>query len=76
MKNYDYWKKSQITDISTFCYWLHQKGVGIYAYHLLQKLNIAVNNIWKRVLYLGQVENQYHSPLHDLSCAYFSFSFS
>ena len=30
MKNYDYWKKSQITDISTFCYWLHQKGVGIY----------------------------------------------
>ena len=24
MKNYDYWKKSQITDISTFCYWLHQ----------------------------------------------------
>ena len=24
-------KKSQITDISTFCYWLHQKGVGIYA---------------------------------------------
>ena len=23
-------KKSQITDISTFCYWLHQKGVGIY----------------------------------------------
>jgi hypothetical protein len=31
MKNYDYWKKSQITDISTFCYWLHQKGVGIYA---------------------------------------------
>jgi hypothetical protein len=35
MKNYDYWKKSQITDISTFCYWLHQKGVGIYAlWHL------------------------------------------
>ena len=30
MKNYDYWKKSQITDISIFCYWLHQKGVGIY----------------------------------------------
>ena len=30
MKNYDYWKKSQITDISTFCYWLHKKGVGIY----------------------------------------------
>ena len=30
MKNYDYWKKSQITAISTFCYWLHQKGVGIY----------------------------------------------
>jgi hypothetical protein len=29
-QNYDYWKKSQITDISTFCYWLHQKGVGIY----------------------------------------------
>jgi ssRNA-specific RNase YbeY (16S rRNA maturation enzyme) len=31
MKNYDYWKKSQITDISNFSYWLHQKGVGIYA---------------------------------------------
>jgi hypothetical protein len=31
MKNYDYLKKSQITDISNFCYWLHQKGVGIYA---------------------------------------------
>jgi hypothetical protein len=30
MKNYDYWKKSQITDISIFSYWLHQKGVGIY----------------------------------------------
>jgi hypothetical protein len=25
-------KKSQITDISTFCYWLHQKWVGIYEY--------------------------------------------
>ena len=23
-------KKSQITDISVFSYWLHQKGVGIY----------------------------------------------
>ena len=31
MQNYDYWKKSQITDISIFSYWLHQKGVGIYA---------------------------------------------
>jgi hypothetical protein len=30
MKYYDYWKKSQITDISMFSYWLHQKGVGIY----------------------------------------------
>ena len=31
MKYYDYWKKSQITDISMFSYWLHQKGIGIYA---------------------------------------------
>jgi hypothetical protein len=31
LKSYDYWKKSQITDISNFCYWLHQKGVDIYA---------------------------------------------
>jgi hypothetical protein len=30
MKNYDYWKKSQITDISNCSYWLYQKGVGIY----------------------------------------------
>ena len=30
MKYYDYWKKSQITDISNCSYWLYQKGVGIY----------------------------------------------
>jgi hypothetical protein len=41
MKNYDYWKKSQITDISTFCYWLHQKGVGIYV--LRQSRDCVVN---------------------------------
>ena len=42
MKNYDYWKKSQITDISTFCYWLHQKGVGIYETTMISvKMNDA-----------------------------------
>jgi hypothetical protein len=34
VKFYEKWwiteKKSQITDISNFCYWLHQKGIGIY----------------------------------------------
>ena len=43
MKNYDYWKKSQITDISTFCYWLHQKGVGIYAQPEIQVNRIRDN---------------------------------
>ena len=38
MKNYDYWKKSQITDISTFCFWLHHKGVGIYDSTILENI--------------------------------------
>ena len=49
MKNYDYWKKSQITDISTFCYWLHQQGVGIYANG--QNCSIFIQNVPKYELY-------------------------
>ena len=45
MKNYDDWKKSQITDISTFCYWLHQKGVGIYV--LVETQDIFFDRIIK-----------------------------
>ena len=40
MKNYDYWKKSQITDISTFCYWLHQKGLTS-----MDNLNYSLNQV-------------------------------
>ena len=52
MKNYDYWKKSQITDISTFCYWLHQKGVGIYVIAWI----------------IGQHGSKQNIALHELEC--------
>ena len=83
MKNYDYWKKSQITDISTFCYWLHQKGVGIYA-SVFCRLSSELNRVEMNINFTKSLLDKSQSlPLLETYCfctvsyyySYYSLSF-